>query len=157
MKTIKAVSRLETETKEALGAHRLAIFDYYRVVRNKYSHDKMSEDKVESAFESLTLYKNEIQIDYGSVNAPNNYENISFDDFILFSRVAKDIASRLNDLFTPTDEQIVNYYRRKNLFKELNQNKKRKINALIGHMRSEFGIERSQAKTIVFIGDVPLA
>lgn len=156
IKTIRKISAINPATLH-IGAHRLSIFNYYRVVRNKYSHDRISEVRVDREFQNISQITSQIQNDYPEVIAPNTYDNISFDDFILFSRVIKDISYKLNDLVRPTNEQLQDYYARKDLFRELNENKNRKINALKGHMLSNFGIENEQANAIIRLLNVPLA
>lgn len=156
IKTIRKISAVSPATAH-IGVHRLSIFNYYRVVRNKYSHDRISEIRVDQEFQNINQFRTQIQTDYPGLLAPNNFDNISFDDFILFSRTIKDIAFRLNDLITPKNEQLKDYYIRKEFFKELNENPLRKTNALKGHMLSNFGIENDQANIIINLLAVPLA
>jgi hypothetical protein len=156
IKTIRKISAVNPATTH-IGAHRLSIFNYYRIVRNKYSHDRISETRVDQEFQNINQFRTQIQADYTGLTAPNDFDNISFDDFILFSRAIKDIAYGLNYLVTPTNEQLRDYYIRKELFKELNENPSRKANALKGHMLSNFGIENDQANIIINLLTVPLA
>lgn len=156
IKTIRKISAVNPATA-SIGEHRLSIFNYYRVVRNKYSHDRISETRVDQEFQNINQFRTQIQTDYPGLAAPNDFDNISFDDFILFSRTIKDIAYRLNDLVIPTNEQLRGYYIRKGFFNELNENPLRKANALKGHMLSNFGIEDDQANIIINLLAVPLA
>lgn len=157
IKTIRKISAINPATLH-IGAHRLSIFNYYRIVRNKYSHDRINETKVDAAFDALKQHNPQIKIDYPGLSSPNEFDKISFDDFILFSRTIKDIAYKLNDLIVPTNEQLRDYYSRKDLFKELNENRVRKSNALKGHMLSNFGIEDEQTNIILnLLNIVPLA
>ncbi|MDF2454087.1 MAG: hypothetical protein K0R51_80 [Cytophagaceae bacterium] len=156
IKTIRKISAVNPATLH-IGAHRISLFNYYRVVRNKYSHDRISEIRVGQEFQNINQFATQIQIDYPGLLAPNDFDNISFEDFILFSRAIKDIAYKLNDLVTPTNEQLRDYYIRKDFFKELNENPLRKTNALKGHMLSNFGIEDNQANLIINLLTVPLA
>ena len=100
IKTIRKISAINPATLQ-IGAHRLSIFNYYRVVRNKYSHDRISETRVDQEFKNISQFIAQVQIDYLDLVAPNDYDNISFDDFILFSRTIKDISYKLNELVTP--------------------------------------------------------
>lgn len=156
IKTIRKISAINPATI-SIGAHRLAIFNYYRVVRNKYSHDRISETRVDQEFQNVNQFTTQIQTDYSGLVAPNDFDNISFDDFILFSRTIKDISYKLNDLVSPKNEEIRDYYKHKDFFKELNENQTRKENALKGHMLSNFGIEEDQANIIINLLTVPLA
>lgn len=148
IKTIRQISPVNPAT-EHIGEFRLAVFNYCRVVRNKYSHDVINESRVDREFDNVNQHREDIALAYEGLNAPNNFDTISFDDFILFSRVVKDIADKLNELITPDNEVIVAYYRREDLFTELNENVKRKKNALKGHMRTKFGLDNSHSDTII--------
>jgi len=156
LKTIRKVSAITPATNQ-IGAHRLAIFNYYRVVRNKYSHDRISETRVDREFQNINQFRAQIQNDYQGIVAPNEFDSTSFDDFILFSRTIKDISDRLNELIIPTNNQIRDYYLRKDMFNEFNEDLERKKNALKGHMRSYFGIEQQQMDEIINLLFVPLA
>lgn len=148
IKTIRKISAYNPAVLK-IGEHNLALFDYYRVIRNKYSHDRIEDTKVEKAFAKISNYKKEIMENYPGLNAPNDFNNISFDDFILFTRVIKDIAYHLSNIIAPSDEEVKLYYLRKNFYSELNQNPARKANALKAHMRSNFGIETLEAEKIL--------
>lgn len=155
-KTIRKITKINKANLH-FGNHRLSVYNYYRLVRNKYSHSRISDSKLDLEYQSVKKFIDEIQHDYPGLNAPNSFDKISFDDFILFSRIVKDIADKLNDLVKPTNEQIKDYYLRKDLFKKLNENVIRKKNALKGHMLSNFGIEESQANEILNLLHFPLA
>lgn len=137
------------EGKNKIGEFRLEIFDYYRVIRNKYSHDIIQDTKVENAYIKIKKYEDEIKENYPKFSAPNEFDKICFDDFLLFTTVLKDVANTLSDIIKPTDEELKNYYLRNDFYKELNQNPERKNNALIGHITSKFGIENEEAKKII--------
>jgi len=148
IKLIKIISD-RSNGISAVSEFKICIYDYYRKVRNKYSHEIMSDDKIEKAFDNLKSYDRQIKSEYPLLTAPNPYVNLEFDDFILFSRGIKDIVESLNNLAAPTDEQLANFYLNKMLFSELNQNLARKKNACIGHLRNNFGIEKERAEQII--------
>jgi len=156
IKTIRKISSINSAISN-IGEHRLSLFKYYRTIRNKYSHDMIRDNRVDKQFQILNQFLPQIQLDYVGLAAPNEYDKISFDDFILFTRTIKDIAYKLNDLVIPKNEQFADYYKRKNIFIELNENPLRKNNALKGHMLSNFGIENTQANIIINMLNVPLA
>nr|WP_294873525.1 hypothetical protein [uncultured Pedobacter sp.] len=156
VKTIRQISSISSATA-IIGDHRLAIFNYYRLIRNKYSHDRISKDKINQVHLSLNAFSSKIEEDYSGLKAPNDIDNISFDDFILFSRTIKDIADKISEIVTPSNEQLCDYYIRKDLYKNISQNKERRINAIKGHMREYFGIEIEQANLIVSTLPISLA
>lgn len=67
------------------------ICDYYRLIRNLCAHTDNS-NKVQSAYQLLLKRKNEISSAYSQLQAPNDFQNIKFDDFILYSRAAKSLS-----------------------------------------------------------------
>jgi len=148
---LKLIRQITTtgKAKSVIGEYRLELFDYYRKIRNKYSHEYIDDKKLNKAFERINRFKNDISENYPKLDAPNEFNNINFDDFILFTRVVKDIAFCLNEIIQPVSYSILaEYYRRKDFFKELNQNPTRKINAIKGHIRVYFGIVEDSEKII---------
>lgn len=156
LKLIKQISTVN-KAKTSFGEFRLELFDYYRRIRNKYSHEYIDDSKLHKAFAQVSKYKNDISINYPKLVAPNEFNGITFDDFILFTRLVKDIASGLNDLIQPISNSLIaDYYHRKGLFKNLNENTTRKTNAIIGHLREYFGIvEGSEEILTLYLSHSP--
>lgn len=67
------------------------ICDYYRLIRNLCAHTDNAK-KVLSAYQILLERKEEIEAIYPQLQAPNDFQNISFDDYVLYSRAAKNLA-----------------------------------------------------------------
>lgn len=148
---IQTIKQISTKSKALaiLGEHRVKIFDYYRNVRNKFSHTRIKEDKINKEFLLLKDSISLIQSGYPKLNAPNDYNNISFDDFILFTRIIKDIVFEIDALLDISEENILNYCLRKDILKKFQGNEKRKTNALKGYLKTEFGIADEIADNIV--------
>ena len=102
------------------------IINYYRLVRNNFAH---------SSNKNLDKYKNKIitnNTEYNSLSAPNEFDKMIFDDFILFTRAIKKFAYLINKYCKLTDEQIItaikkNYKPKLNKF---NNNDARKENLI---------------------------
>lgn len=137
------------EKQTAIGRHRLALFDYYRTVRNKYSHDFIADAKIEDAFARLNIHHQAINKEYAGLDAPNDFDGIIFDDFILFSRVCKDIITEMNNLIKPEFSELVAYYEKKELFKKYDNKPSRKKNALKAHINDTFGLADDEATNLV--------
>jgi hypothetical protein len=138
------------QKKSQIGLYRLSLFNYYRIVRNKYSHDFIADEHVKDAFDKLNPHLASISADYMQLNAPNSFEEIGFDDFILFSRLVKDIADKINELIVPeNDNMLLNYYRKKDLYKKYPDHSARKNNALKAHINDNFGLDNDEAQLIV--------
>jgi hypothetical protein len=141
-----ATSSLEAETR--VGTDLLSRFQYYRVVRNWVVHTKESDDsKPQAMFEKLVPYSavHEAQLD--SVKAPNPPGHLGFDDFILFSRVTKLIAERLCEIATPPLEHWEHAFTLAR-FKHLSTNSTRMRNAVMGRLRTEYGMDTPTAQWI---------
>lgn len=67
------------------------ICDYYRLIRNLCAHVD-NEKKVTQAYEKLSDRREQIRVLFPKLQAPNPYQTITFDDFILYSRAAKALA-----------------------------------------------------------------
>jgi len=148
---IQTIKQISTKNKALviLGEHRIQIFNYYRNVRNKFSHTRIKDDKINKEFLLLKDNISLIQTDYPKLNAPNDYNNISFDDFILFTRILKDIISRINMLLDISEENILNYCLKNNILKKFQGNEQRKSNALKGYLKTNFGIADEIADNIL--------
>jgi hypothetical protein len=77
-----------------LGQHRIDILEYYRLIRNQYLHSLDEKDSAADLLKRLTASKAQWQPEY-PLNAPNHNNQLTFDDFILFTRAAKDVALQI--------------------------------------------------------------
>lgn len=117
------------------------IIKYYKKVRNKYSHYfQISDDSLQSDFQNLIIKKDEINEKYDLFDAPNDYENLCFNDFILFTRALKYFANNLCDFIKPSDDIIINHLKRKNFKLNLLHKEERYKNALKSYLLQEYGI-----------------
>lgn len=138
-KTIQKTSSMG-KAQSVIGEFRLEIYEYYRLVRNKFAHEYIKDEKINKAYKNVKNYQNEIAKYYPNLNAPNTFSNICFDDFILFSRVVKSIADGLCDITAPENEEVfIKYYTTSNKFNKFNENSKRKRNAIKQDLIENFG------------------
>lgn len=100
---------------------RFQIFEYYRLIRNRFMHTDVDEKRLANALEKIKNYSVSV-FDEFRVNAPNEYNKLTFDDFILFSRVTKDIAQEICRLAKPSPSEIVQMLLKRD--KEEDPNKK---------------------------------
>ncbi|RKD71194.1 hypothetical protein ATL39_2589 [Sinobaca qinghaiensis] len=125
------------------------ICDYYRNIRNSALHNKDEKrlnklDLEHNKVSSMKIRKNE----YSKLNAPNKFKSINFDDFILYSRAAKEMAFKLCELSKPNIDEVVNLINEKN-FSCYENNSNRKHNALITELKSKYGIQKETAEIII--------
>ena len=112
------------------------IINHYRLIRNKFVH---SLDKDLNKFKNRIIIKN---TEYSLLSAPNEFNKMNFDDFILFTRAIKNFAKLINQLCQPTDEQIVEFIKKDNLSKlnKLSNNTERKKNLIEQLLKIEYNI-----------------
>ncbi|MCI2105276.1 MAG: hypothetical protein LKK00_00945 [Intestinimonas sp.] len=72
-----------------------ALCEYYRLVRNSAVHDLCNVETHSSEYKRLSDYDFKKDTKYSKLTAPNSYEKISFDDFILFARSCVELATYL--------------------------------------------------------------
>ena len=90
----------------SIGRWEIEIADYYRLVRNEFVHTDGS-GIIKKDAERLRSKLQQEGGKYSRLDAPNVYSSIGFDDFVLFSRVVKEIALGICILARPHDSEIV--------------------------------------------------
>lgn len=123
------------------------ICDYYRLVRNFYAHTD-DLDKIEKLYKQLISRKSEIVDLFGGLNAPNEYDKIHFDDFILYSRTTKELARLLMDNIEYDIEKISNFFELKH-FRIYKNNPNRLRKALKTEISISFSLEPEICEVLV--------
>lgn len=102
-----------------IGMLEFEILDYYRLIRNHIMHTPDAPQKkvhlTQLARIRGMMPDNEL---YRTLAAPNKLEALGFDDFILFSRVLKNVARIICQCACPTDEEMLSI-----LLSEIRENK----------------------------------
>ena len=85
------------------------ICDYYRLIRNLCAHTD-NINKAQNVYQKLFERKDEINVLFQKLQAPNRYDNINFDDFILYSRASKKLAEiYISNIEYDIDKIITNF------------------------------------------------
>ena len=130
------------------------LFLYYLKVRNYIVHDvgkKNTRDIMEDFFAKSILPSKEYFTEtYNSETAPNKLEKINIDDYLLFSKLIKDLAFIISSFKKFTYNDITNSYDTKKVRKFIN-NKKRFVGAIMNEFIREWGLEVEDAKQIAEI------
>lgn len=107
-------SWLECARLNILGNTKLkekqSLFDlceYYRLIRNTAVHDLCDIKTRKREYENLKKYDFKTEAKFAKLLAPNEYENILFDDFVMFSRSCVDLATYLFGEITYDYSKIV--------------------------------------------------
>lgn len=145
---LENVGPTKEEAEQSVGLDLISRFEYYRLVRNWIVHDRTRKPEKETmALQSLAEYSDANAAALGRLVAPNPPESLSFDDFILFSRVTKLVAEKLSALGKPNEDSWVTTFDIKP-FKALVKNQKRMRNAVAGKLRTDFGMTSEAAEWI---------
>lgn len=143
-----SIAASEQEAVEAVGTDLITHFHYYRLVRNWTCHENAASriDLLLERFrEILPFSKNNVNLT--TCDAPHEPEKLTFDDFVLYTRVVKKIADRLNTLATPNYERLIARFPLQR-FRNRTTNPQRLRNAVCGHLRTEFGLDIASAEAI---------
>lgn len=138
---------------------RLRIFEYYRLIRNRFMHTSASENQLSRVLKDIEGHSVSIKEKF-HVNAPNSYDSVAFDDFILFSRVTKDIAQNLCHITKPSVTGIVEMLIKRseaeddldiNLagLKVFANNSSRLLKALSRLLKSQYNLQGNEVEAIM--------
>jgi hypothetical protein len=127
------------------------LYDYYRLLRNDLAHSGVGLEEVGhsgSRGKLLDGLRTECAgcDEYRALKAPNPPASVSFDDYVLFTRVAKRLARALCVLGQLSDEEILDWLRR-NRTRQGTANRQR--NAMTTLLRITFGTTPSEATPFV--------
>lgn len=81
------------------------LFDYYRRVRNEFMHSKQEAGKLAKSAAALALAKQHVP-DFSKLKAPTAYDEIGFDDVVLFTRVTKELGEFLCKCLKPSEKNL---------------------------------------------------
>lgn len=87
-----------------------AVYDlceYYRLVRNTSVHDLCDIKEHKSEYKNLQKYDYKLDAKFKKLTAPNEYNQICFDDFVMFSRSCVELATYIYDNVVFDYEKIV--------------------------------------------------
>jgi len=90
--------------KSRVGELPVLIVEYYRGVRNKFAHHDFDAARFSRTLPRIRMATPASK--YAKLSAPNTYNEVTFDDFILFSRAVKDSAVGISKLCQPTPAEI---------------------------------------------------
>jgi len=82
-------------------------FEYYRMVRNRFAHSEQKDiKKLENQCSKISEYKGFYNSTFHSLDSPNNYDKIDFNDFLLFTNIIKNIGYTLCEKCKPDNLQL---------------------------------------------------
>jgi len=91
-----------------IGSERYALLEYYRGIRNAFMHPNKKAASLEGPFKRADEYRELFFADF-KLAAPNEPGKLKLDDFLLYTRVIKYLATDLCRIAEPTHDDIVSY------------------------------------------------
>lgn len=123
------------------------ICDYYRLIRNLCAHTD-NTDKVQNAHQHLLERKEEIEAAYPQLQAPNDFQQITFDDFVLYSRAAKNLAEEYVSNIKYDTERFISKFD-VDRFRVYRNNPKRLRDKLEWDLKVNYSIKADDVERIV--------
>lgn len=127
-------------------------FEYYRLIRNRFAHSEEKDlRKLDTLCKKVKKFTDYYNSNFHSSNSPNDYKNIDFNDFLLFTNIIKNIgytlcekckpdnsklAERIAELEIKVDNKIIKPIKTIN---KLKNNPNRFLNAISNLLNSTFG------------------
>lgn len=132
----------------------ISLFKYYSFVRNSHVHGNIKDEDKEYA--GVKEHRTEIKARY-KLDAPNHFNAISFDDFILFTRVSKELADSIAQNiydkichdYDSEKNDLAKYINNKQLVVVHPKHEKRGFNGLEGYMKTKFGLSGDYTKKLL--------
>ena len=151
IKTYTNIARNLNISTNTIPIHSKDIFEYYNLIRNKFMHQNIDNKILIAKFASIKEKENLIKSEYNVNNAPNQYDNINFNDFVLFSMVTKDIALKICQMSMPDVEYFSNITLKTIgiKLKRLRNNPSRLGNAVKGYLLTHFSLKLASYDAII--------
>lgn len=128
--------------------------NYYRLVRNSAVHDKFELDRHKVEYSMLKKYTYNTEAKFSKLNAPNNYDYIQFDDFVMFSRACQELAAYIYSSLEFNYVKIAKDIPDELIVKWLGFNNRQRLeNAVRLYINSKFKIDVSFEKQLPAIID----
>ena len=136
-------SKLEVDIKPLYE-----LCEYYRLIRNTSVHDLCEIDSHETEYRKIQKYDFKTDTKFSKLVAPNKYEQISFDDFVMFSRSCVELATYLFGKVSYDYKKIVLDIPDKQVKKWRRYTKKRQEQALYSYIKTLYKVDEDFAEQI---------
>lgn len=115
--------------------------EYYRLIRNSAVHDLCEVDNHVKEYSHLQKYDFKTESKFAKLSAPNKYENISYDDFIIFARSCVDLATYFFSHISYDYKKIILHVPNSLKKEWKNYTKKRLESAILAYINTLFTID----------------
>lgn len=123
-------------------------FNYYHQLRVKFSHPKTtSEAEIKNKFSKAFRHRAKLRAEFKIIDSPKELNNIDFEDFFLFTKIAKEIARLLSSICIPTPRKLVDHLNLER-FKKYNDEKRVKT-AIQNELVQNYNININQSEDYI--------
>lgn len=122
--------------------------EYYRLIRNSSVHALCEIDSHEKEYRKLQKYNFKTEAKFSKLVAPNIYEEISFDDFVMFSRSCVELATYIFEKMEYDYAKIVKDIPHKQVSKWRKYSKKRQERALYSYINTLYKADETLIEQI---------
>ena len=146
--------------QDKLPADKQAIYDlceYYRLIRNSAVHDLCEVDDHIKEYKKLQKYDFKVEAKFSKLLAPNEYDNISFDDFVMFARSCVELATYLFNHISYDYEKIVLDAANPQKADWKKYTKERREKASLNYINTLFRIDDTLDAEIAYLADIVMA
>ncbi|GEM_PF-2741932 len=121
--------------------------EYYRLIRNRFSHIEVNPKKIENQRKQLRKLLN-VTKDHVP---PKSYEQVDYGDFDLFTKAVKSVACQMCLAAKPSDLALAQLARSGNYLRlrRYRNNPKRYTNALRQKLAMDYGLDEAEATVII--------
>ena len=138
--------------------------EYYRLVRNLSVHDLCNVGKRAEVYKNYVRAYNQIQkynykkdAKFDKLSAPNEYANISFDDFVMFARSCVELATYLFQNIAYDYEKIILKIPHKQIVKWKRYDRQRCERVIVAYLNTVFAVDHTLEGQISHLVDLVMA
>lgn len=127
--------------------------EYYRLIRNSSVHDLFDVDEHTKEFRRLSRYTFNTAAKFEKLSAPNQFDDISFDDFVMFSRSSLELAQHLFDNMSYDYDKIISDIpvALKQKWKKFNRTRRER--AILAYINANFKTDASIEKLLPLLAN----
>lgn len=131
--------------------------EYYRLIRNTTVHDLCDVKSHEKEYRKLQSYNYKKDTKFSKLIAPNEYEKISFDDFVMFSRSCVELATYLFNSVSYDYIKIINEIPQSQISRWKKYKPARCKKAILAYINTLFRIDKDLESQILQLVDCVMA
>lgn len=131
--------------------------EYYRLIRNTAVHDLCDVKSHKKEYKKLQNFNFKKDTKFVKLTAPNEYENISFDDFVMFSRSCVELATYLFNMISYDYAKIINAIPQSQILKWQKYKRERCEKAILAYINTLFRMDKDLKSQIPYLVDSVMA